>query len=223
MSKGERVDRIKSTELLHADSGLSPREELLRRLPEINAIYTDELREAVIQTYLLACPDYFWERPSSSSGKYHSVDERGRYGNWIHTKRVFAEYCNIAESWVELGIITPEQKEQGKAVALLHDMMKYGWPSEQNNHTVNNHDLIAADVAQNIGGLPDDVVRVIATHMGPWAAGPEPEEPQELLFHTADKSAAREENDIGIYFPAEELLEEWPELTIAEVEDGESV
>ena len=204
-------------------NSLYSEEELLRRLPEIDAIYVEEIRDAVIRTFMRGCPDYFWERPSSSSGKYHSVDERGKYGNWIHTKRVFAEYCNISESWVELGAITPEQKEQGKAAALVHDMMKYGWPSEQNDHTVNSHDEVAAEVALHIGEMDDDIVRLIATHMGPWGEGPNPETRNEILLHTADKSAAREKNDIGIYYPAEELLDEWPDLTIDEVEDGEAV
>jgi len=88
MTKGERVDRVRNS--LHSE------EELLRRLPEINAIYDEDTRDSVIRTFLKGCPDYFWERPSSSSGKYHSVDERGKYGNWIHTKRVFAEYSNIS-------------------------------------------------------------------------------------------------------------------------------
>lgn len=215
MSKGERVDKVHNS--------LYSEEELLRRLPEIDAIYVDELREDVIRTYMLGCPDYFWERPSSSSGNYHSVDERGKYGNWIHTKRVFAEYCSISESWVELGAITPEQKEEGKAAALIHDMMKYGWPSENNDHTVNKHDLVAADVARNIGKTRDTVVQMVATHMGPWGKGPNPQARNELLLHTADKSAAREKNDIGVYYPAEELLEEWPDLTIDEVEEGEAI
>lgn len=215
MTKGERVDRV--------NNSLYSEEELLRRLPEIDAIYDEEIRDSVIRTFMRGCPDSFWENPSSSSGKYHSVDERGKHGNWIHTKRVFAEYCNISESWVELDVITPEQKEEGKAAALVHDMMKYGWPSEGNDHTVNNHDKVAAEVAMHIGNMRDNVVRLIATHMGSWGSGPNPETPQEILLHTADKSAARKENDIGVYFPSEELLEEWPELTVAEVDDGDFV
>lgn len=215
MEKGKRVDRIRNS--------LDSEEELLRRLPEIDAIYVDELRDDAIRTFMKGCPDYFWEEPSSSSGKYHSVDERGKHGNWIHTKRVFAEYCNIAESWVELGAITPRQKEEGKVAALIHDMMKYDWPSENDGHTIRDHDKVAADVAMNIGDVEDSVVRMVASHMGPWGKGPNPQSKNELLLHTADKSAARKDNDIGIYFPAEELLEEWPDLTIAEVEDGESV
>lgn len=204
-------------------NSLYSEEELLRRLPEIDAIYDEDLRRAVIRTFMKGCPDYFWERPSSSSGKYHSLDEIGRYGNWLHTKRVFAEYCNISESWVELGTIDPIDKEVGKAATLIHDMMKYGYPSEQNDHTVQNHDLVAADVARNIGRAPESVCRLLEIHMGPWGEGPNPETPAERLFHTADKSAARRANDIGVYFPAEELLEEWPDIIVEEIEEGESV
>lgn len=198
-------------------------EELLRRLPEIDAIYDEELRNGVIRTFMRGCPDYFWERASSSTGKYHSPDEREQYGNWLHTKRVFAEYANISESWVEMGTISPKEKEQGKAAALIHDMMKYGWPSEQNDHTVNNHDLIAADVAENIGGMPDPVVRLIEVHMGPWGEGPNPEAPAERLLHTADKSASRQYNDVGVYYPADELLEVWPDIIVEDVEEDDII
>lgn len=215
MSKGERVNRIRNS--------LDSKEELLRRLPEIDAIYDEDLRDLAIRAYMKGCPDYFWERPSSSSGKYHSLDEIGKYGNWLHTKRVFAEYANISESWVEAGIISPYEKEEGKVAALVHDMMKYGWPSERNSHTVNNHDLVVADVMKNIAGAPESIVGLVAAHMGPWGEGPLPQTRNELLLHTADKSAARRCNDIGVYFPADELLEEWPDIIVEEVEDGDVI
>lgn len=213
MSKGERVNRVRNE--------LWTEEEVVRRLPEIDYIYDDDLRDGVIYTYLRACPDYFWERPSSSSGKYHSVDERGRRGNWIHVKRVFAEYVNLSRSWEELGLISAKDRERGKAAALLHDMMKYGWPSEDREHTTDEHDLIIADVAKNIGMFDDTVVSVLARHMGPWGSGPEPHTKEEILLHTADMSASRASNDIGIYEPAEEILEEWPDITVDEWSDDE--
>lgn len=206
MTKGKRIDVVRNS--------LWTEEELLRRLPEINQIEDEGLKAGVIRTFLYGCPDYFWERPSSSSGKYHSIDERGEYGNWLHTKRVFAEFCNLAESWVKLGVITEQQVEEGKAAALIHDMMKYGWPSEQNEHTIQNHDLVAAEVARDIGGLPEEVCEIIERHMGPWGKGPDPEDGIALLLHTADKSAARASNDIGVLDPADEIREEWPEVTV---------
>lgn len=38
---------------------LDSKEELLRRLPELDAIYVDELRDDAIQTFMSACPDTF--------------------------------------------------------------------------------------------------------------------------------------------------------------------
>jgi hypothetical protein len=213
--KAKRVDRI--------ENGFSTEDDILYWLPEINDIYVDEIRNSTLKTFINACPPSFIEKPSSSTGKYHSPDERGKYGNLIHTKRVFAEYCNISESWVELDILSSRERAEGKAAALIHDMMKYGWPSEQNDHTVNDHDLVAAAVAKYIGDMPDSVVRMLATHMGPWGCGPTPQSRNELLLHTADKSAAREHNDIGVYYPAEELLEEWPDILVEEVEEDNSI
>jgi hypothetical protein len=216
MQKAERVNRIKNS--LHSE------DELVRRLPEIDAIYDDEIRACVVRTFLNGCPDYFWEKPTSSTGKYHSPDERGKHGNWIHTKRVFATYVNMSESYLETGRLTEKQRESGKAAALLHDMMKYGWPSDGNEHTVNNHDVIAANVARHIGDCSNEIYLLIHGHMGPWAEGMTPENERQWLFHLADKSASGiDEDDLAVYYPAQELLDEWPEIQQIEHEDGEAV
>jgi hypothetical protein len=199
-------------------------DELLRRLPEIDAIYDEELRNCVIRTFLDGCPDYFWERPTSSTGKYHSPDERGKHGNWLHTKRVFAAYCNLSESYLKAHKITERQREAGKAAALLHDMMKYGWPSDNNEHTVNNHDVIAAEVARHIGDCPNEVYLLIHGHMGSWGEGMMPENDRQWLLQLADKSAAGvDEDDLAIYYPAEELLDEWPNLQVIDHDSDEPV
>lgn len=214
MNKAERVNRIKNS--------LWSEEELVRRLPEVDAIYDDEIRSAVVQTFINGCPNYFWERPGSSTGKYHSPDERGRHGNWIHTKRVFAQYCNLSESYLEGHEITERQREAGKAAALIHDMMKYGYPSEGREHTTQEHDLIARDVAKHLGGVPEEVQELVEAHMGPWGEGPLPSNDRQWLLHYADKSAAGiKEDDLGVYYPAEELLDECPDLNVIEVEEGD--
>jgi len=214
MEKAKRVNRVRNS--------IWGEEELVRRLPEIDAIYDDDHRECVIRTFLDGCPDYFWERPTSSSGKYHSIDERGTYGNLLHTKRVFAKYVDISESYWEAGKITTEQREAGKAAALIHDMMKYGWPSSNNQHTVSNHDVIAANVARHIGGCSNEVYLLIHGHMGPWGEGMTPENDRQWLLHLADKAAAStDEDDLAVYFPSEELREEFPDLRVIEVGEGD--
>lgn len=217
MEKAKRVNSIRNS--------LWSEEELIRRLPEVDAIYDEEIRQCVIDTFINGCPDYFWERPTSSSGKYHSPDERGKHGNWLHTKRVFAKYVDMSESYWEAGEITHEQREAGKAAALLHDMMKYGWPSAGNDHTVNNHDIIGAEVARDIGGCSNEIYLLIHGHMGPWAEGMTPENDRQWLLHFADKAAAStDEDDLAVYFPAQELQDEFPDLNVIEVgEDDEPI
>jgi hypothetical protein len=216
MKKVERIDRVQNN--------LTSEDELVRRLPEIDAIYDEELRECVVRTFLKGCPSYFWEKPTSSTGKYHSPDERGKHGNWLHTKRVFAAYANMSESYLEAHKITEWEREAGKAAALIHDMMKYGWPSAGNQHTVNNHDIIAAEVARHIGECPNEVYLLIHGHMGSWAKGMTPENERQWLFHLADKSAAgTDEDDLAVYYPSSELQDAFPDLQVIEHESGEPV
>lgn len=216
MSKAERVDRILNS--LHSE------EELVRRLPEIDAIYEPELRQVVIDTFLDGCPEYFWEKPTSSTGKYHSDDECGKHGNWLHTKRVFAQYANLSESYLEAHEITEWEREAGKAAALIHDMMKYGYPSQDREHTTSEHDVLAADVARHIGGAPNEIYLLIHSHMGPWGEGMTPENDRQWLLHHADKAASGiHEDSLAVYYPASELQEEMPHLNVIEHEDGDAV
>lgn len=212
--KAKRINRIKNS--------FNSEEDILYWLPEIDAIYEPEVREATIRTFLKGCPNYFLTKPTSSTGKYHSPDERGKYGNLIHTKRVFKEYCDMSESYVGGGEMTDYQRECGKAATLIHDMMKYGWPSDGNEHTVNDHDIIAAEVAQHIGDCPSEVVLLVHAHMGPWGEGMLPENDRQWLLHFADKSASSTDEDrIAIYYPADELLDEWPDLPVIAEENIE--
>lgn len=205
MLKAVRVNRIKNS--------LYSEDELIRRLPEIDYIDDDNVRDATIRTFMDGCPDYFWERPTSSTGKYHSDDECGIHGNWLHTKRVFAEYANVSRSHVQAENISEYERDCGMSAALIHDMLKYGWPSEQNEHTVSNHDLIGQQVADNIGEAPELVGRLVAVHNGPWHDGPEPETQHEWLFHGADMSAAGiHEDNRAVYDPADELTDKIPSV-----------
>lgn len=182
--------------------------ELERRLPEIMHIDDEELQQQTKDAFMEACPAYFWERPSSSSGKYHPVDERGKYGNWLHTKRVFIQYCNLASVDLAMDRITKHQFECGKSAALLHDMMKYGWPSDNNSHTVDSHDVIASAVSKHMTRLPDEVTDMIHSHMSKWGEGRNPETVNQWLLCRADKAVSPEWSTIGVYHPAKELIEE---------------
>lgn len=182
-------------------------QEIIRRFPEIDAIYDDAVREDTIEYFKRACPDYFWERPASSSGEYHPPDESLDHSTWLHSKRVFYEYANLSESLLELQEIDSYQRSCGKAAALIHDTFNYGWPSDNRDMTTSEHDVIAAAVCEYTLDMPDEVICLVETHMGPWGSGPEPTTKNEMCFHFADKSAAAPNHTQKVYYPAEELRE----------------
>lgn len=200
--------RKKAKRITSIRNSLDSEDELERRLPEIWDIEDDEIRQKTIDCFLDVCPDYFWKKPTTSTGKYHPEDERGKYGNLLHTKRVFIQYSNLSESDVEMGVLTEWERDCGKSAALIHDMMKYGWPSDNNQHTVNDHDIIAAEVAKHVCDLPNEVYLLCHSHAGPWGAGKEPETRNELLLHRADKAVSPDWSTIGVYYPSDELVEE---------------
>jgi len=204
MEKAKRVDRVQN---------VLTEEELLRLLPEISVVLDEELQQGTIDTFLNGCPDHFWVRPSSSTGKYHAEDERGEYGNWIHTKRVFITYLSISRTYLEQQLITEYEREAGKSAALLHDMLKYGWPSENREHTSNRHDVIGSNVARHIGGLPEEVWRPIHAHNGAWAEGMVPESDNEQILHIADYVASKPVlGNPKIWRPAKEIMKAYPDI-----------
>jgi hypothetical protein len=212
--KAQRLDSVQNS--------LDSVEELRRRLPEVDAIYNEEVREATIDYFLSCAPDYFWERPASSTGKYHPPDESGEYGTWLHTKRVFFEYASLSESLLEQHEITEFQRAAGKAAALIHDSFNYGWPSMQNEHTDSSHDVIAAAVVAHMTDLPEETAHLVHSHMGPYGSGKLPETKNEQCFHFADKSAAATNHTQAVYFPCQELSS-IETVTEVSVEDDEVV
>lgn len=49
MGKAERINRVRNS--IHSE------DELVRRLPEVDAIYNEEIRDSVVRTFLDGCPD----------------------------------------------------------------------------------------------------------------------------------------------------------------------
>jgi len=89
-------------------------------------------------------PDYVFEDcPSSSSGKFHPIDELSSDGTIIHTRRVFT----IAYDYTRmLGV--EHHRDEVCAAALLHDLAKYGL--ESSGHTVRDHPQIMANLIADV-------------------------------------------------------------------------
>lgn len=203
-SKAERITQVRNS---------LDKETLLKRLPEIDTIFNETIRRETIKAFLRACPDYFWEIPSSGTGKYHPEDERGRHGNWIHSKRVYVTYLVHSRSYLEQGLITEFEREAGKSAALLHDMLKFGWLSEKEEHAVSNHDIIGSDVAREMVALPRETWGAIHAHNGAWGDGKNPQTEWEQLFHISDYTASKKVlGKPDVWNPHDMILEQYPQI-----------
>lgn len=199
MQKHNRIDRI--------DNNLTP-ETLQNRLPEVTCIDDESIRIETGRIFMKFCPDYFWNIPSSGSGKYHPPDERGTHGNWLHTKRVFLAYEQLARSYVEQGLLTTTEYHAGQSAALLHDMLKFGYPSAQNDHTVAEHGVIVADLIEDRSSLPQSVADAVRSHNGAWGEGTIPETPLEQVVHLADMTVTPVHYYSDVFRPTADLQEE---------------
>lgn len=164
--------------------------ELYNRLPEIRKISDDTIRGEVEKVFLNYCPDYFWEKPASSSGNHHQVDHRGQHGLWIHTRRAAVAFERLSNSYLEQELINEQMRDCGRAAILVHDIFKYGRPQEAGQHTVKDHDKLAANFLRNKTKLPPTVIGCVDSHNGPWYKGKDPETPIEQIHHLADMIAS---------------------------------
>ena len=150
-------------------------------------------------------PEYFWEVPASTSG-YHHPACQGDRGLWAHTLMLSTVIERLADSYVQQGRLEEGDIDLAHAAAILHDQRKNGEPPAPANKSVSDHDLLMADVVRD-SPLDDRVADAIASHMGPWYDGPEPETPLEDLVHTADMVASTASITPAVQGPIPEELE----------------
>lgn len=114
-------------------------------------IFKDELfliNDKKISDFTKECirisPDYvFFDCPSSSSGKYHPIDELTGDGTIIHTKRVFTlayDYSRMLD--------VEHHRNEICAAALLHDLAKQGL--EPTGHTIPSHPQVMANLIADL-------------------------------------------------------------------------
>lgn len=168
---------------------LSP-DEAERRMPALAMIGDAQIHRET-RELTAAAPHYFWEVPASTSGYHHPACRRGR-GLWIHTLMVVTVLDRLSESYVQQGLIDHRERDLAIAAGVLHDQRKNGDPASPSPKSVSDHDLRMSRVVREESDLDEQVADVIASHMGPWYDGPQPEEPIEQLVHNADMVASTE-------------------------------
>lgn len=165
---------------------------------ELSLLRSKSLREIVIDFFNNVVPDYFWEIPASSSGKYHPSFDLGYGGLVRHTKMV----VEVARELLQMEKYDREAREDVVYIAcLLHDTFKNG--NLNSGHTVSSHPSIAADefyhfamkrIQDDSGCYMRDCIRnihqAIEGHMGQWGTHHFCDVDSELV-HLADYVASR--------------------------------
>ena len=138
---------------------------------ELDLIFDETIR-FFTEICLMMAPDYFFFIPSSSSGKYHPIDELGQDGCILHTKRVVTVAYDLCR-----GLGCEKNRDAIISACIIHDLVKQG--KEESGHTVKYHPDLAAKlvekVQKDIRVLAEKDFNIIRNsvgyHYGPWSVG----------------------------------------------------
>lgn len=175
---------------------------------EINYIKDSSLR-GDLKILIGLLPDYFFEVPASSTGKYHPAFSLGDGGLVRHTKaavRIAYELLNNNTVGAKFSL---HDKDLILIALTLHDGVKSG--IEHSKYTRFDHPLLASKlIMENKGKVSmevDDLRKVcsmIESHMGEWTYDnyqkkevlPKPKTAEQRFVHMCDFLASRKFLDI---------------------------
>lgn len=178
---------------------------------ELNCIKNDRLRRSA--SFLVSqLPDYFFEIPASSTGKYHPNYALGRGGLVRHTKAAVLLANDLLFNNQTIGNdFTKLEKDIIIMALIIHDGLKSGVNKEQ--YTVIEHPLLISEFVtrhQNELELKDPEIKLLKllleTHMGEWVKDykgnevlSKPETKQQKFVHMCDYLASRKYLEVKIY------------------------
>ena len=190
---------------------------------EVAYMQTEGVKDFFVKAITLV-PDYFFEVPASSSGKFHSVLECGFGGLVYHTRSV----AKVANYLVNLhqykSKLNDVERDCVICAALLHDCLKHDWENKT-GFSVHQHPSLASEFVKmhnELNGIVDEEVRVvigdaIASHSGEWTTSkrskvvlPSPQNLVQELVHLSDYIASR--SDIHIVFDGEDNKPKLPDV-----------
>ena len=168
---------------------------------EISYIKNERIKNSLI-TMLKLLPDYFYEVPASSTGKYHPKFTLGKGGLVRHTKaavRIAIELFNDSA----LNDFTDDEKDLMIFTLCIHDGLKSGLIKSE--YTVFEHPLLISKFLKekkNELELTDEEIelscRCLETHMGPWTTNYKgenvlepPTDKYQIFVHLCDYIASR--------------------------------
>ena len=139
---------------------------------ELNYIKNNKYKEEAKKLIELL-PDYFFEIPASSTGKYHPNFAQNEGGLVRHTK-VAVRMCYELANNNSIGYsFTSDEKDLMIIALIMHDGLKSGIPKEK--YTRVDHPILAANLIREnkenlklTKGEIEFIAQAIETHMGEW-------------------------------------------------------
>ncbi len=182
---------------------------------ELELIKNDRLRRSC-EVLLNELPDYFYEIPASSTGKYHPKFALGEGGLVRHTKVAVRIAYEIIKTQSIGNVFTDDEKDLILISLMLHDGLKEGFPKEK--YTRFDHPILAANFVKdkaNLTELTSEEVKLISTnissHMGEWNKSdysditlPLPKNKYQKMVHMCDLLASRK--FINVEFDGNDII-----------------
>lgn len=139
-------------------------------MTEISLILNPDIRQFTIDT-LNNAPDYFFEAPASSTGRYHPQCTFKKGGLVIHVKRAVYIINRLCDGW---GIFHLDRDIVFSAI-ILHDIAKVSSPLVNSKMTYEDyeHHPLKAKLYYiphpEIAPIIDRINLCIENHMGRWS------------------------------------------------------
>ena len=184
---------------------------------ELSYLKSDRIKNACLEMTKLL-PDYFYEVPASSTGKYHPSYSLGEGGLLRHSKAAMRIGYELLQDPSIGDKYTSDEKDLMLMALLIHDGLKSGNPQEK--YTRFDHPILMADYlidCEESLGLEVEEIEflgdVIKTHMGVWTTDyngnevlEKPKTKYQNFVHMCDYLASRkcllvpfdEENKISV-------------------------
>ncbi len=153
-------------------------------------------------------PNYFFDVPASSTGKYHPSFALGECGLVRHTKVAVRIAYEMFNDESITGAYTKNEKDLIIISLIMHDGLKSGF--EKSDYTKFEHPILVCDyIKENKEKFSftdkeiEFICHVISSHMGPWNTNnysnvvlPKPESKFQRFVHMCDYLASRKFLDV---------------------------
>lgn len=196
--------------------------------PLLDKFETDEIR-LYCQDMIETIPDYIFDMPSSTSGKFHNATQCKLHGQIYHIL-MFAEILNyiLALKCNQEKFKSPRQRDAMRCVPIFHDALKCG--TNGSSFSVHEHPMLAGqwvretEVEHDIDiSAKEAIARMCERHSGEWTTSkkskivlPEPENEMERMIHMCDILSSRNNIDMQ---PPEYLQDIFEDIEVEFDED----